>query len=717
MTATRVLVIEDNDMNQILIKDLLELEGFQVTVAANAEIGIQRAHEFLPQLILMDIQLPGMDGLSATKIIASDPDLQSIPVVALTSYAMRGDEEKAKRAGCCGYITKPIDTRSFGETITGSDKHRLTAADSGAACLQLLQDESPDLILLDIMMPEMNGYEVCLKIKSNPATASIPVLFITALTEPDDKVKGFEVGAVDFITKPFDDSELFARIGTHLALKHAQDALNNQNRVLDEQVRARTVELVKSNEMLKKEIAHRKQAQEMLQVSEAKSRAIVEALPDSVFEISREGIILSCKGSVGHLHLSPESIIGQSAYQVFPSEIADKTIRTIQATLKSGITQIYEYELPAKNERRTYESRMVKIASSEVLAITRDITEQKQAEAALREREERLRQENLQLKSAIRERCQFGNIIGKSRPMQTVYNLIMEAASSDASVVIYGESGTGKELVARAIHDMGPRRHHTFVPVNCGAIPENLLESEFFGYRKGAFTGATADNEGFLDAAQKGTLFLDEVGEISTNMQVKLLRAIDGGGFTPVGGNLWKQPDVRFIAASNRDLAELVGEGKMREDFFYRLHILPIQLPPLRERKEDLPLLIEHFMKLYAAGNGNASVDKELVDAMLCYDWPGNVRELQNTLHRFVTLKKLDFMAVSRHKPDGQDEDSGAEVTDALDYWSSIIEFEKKLISRALEQNRWHREKAAASLGLPRRTFFRKLKKLGLTQA
>ncbi len=599
----------------------------------------------------------------------------------------------------------------------GAGSYRITTANNGAACLQMLQQESPDLILLDIMMPEMNGYEVCHRIKSNPATAGIPVLFITALSDSDDKVKGLEAGAVDYITKPFDDHEVFARIETHLSLKHAQEALKDQNRVLDEKVRARTSELVKSNELLKKEIADRKQTQEMLRESEAKSRAIVDALPDSVFEISREGIIISCKGSVSHLHLEPESIIGQSIYQIYPSEIADVTMKNIQATLKSSATHIVEYELAAENERRVYESRMVKIASSGVLGITRDITEKKQVEEALREREEKLREENLQLRSTIQQRCRFGNIVGKSAAMQGVYNQIMEAAASSASAVIYGESGTGKELVARAIHDMGQRRHRAFVPVNCGAIPENLLESEFFGHRKGAFTGATADQEGFLDAAQKGTLFLDEVGEISANMQVKLLRVIDGGGYTPVGGNLTKRPDVRFIAASNRDLVELVGEGKMREDFFYRLHILPIHLPPLRDRKEDLPLLIEHFMKLYATGNENASLDEQLVDALLGYDWPGNVRELQNTLHRFVTLKKLDFMSASRSRADGPDEQSDFEVSEGLDYWSSISEFEKKLLSRALEQNRWHREKTAASLGLSRRTFFRKLKKLGLVRA
>ncbi len=194
----------------------------------------------------------------------------------------------------------------------GVRNYQITTASSGRQCLRSLRQETPDLILLDIMMPEMNGYEVCREIKSNPVTANIPVLFMSALDGSDDKVKGFEAGAVDYITKPFDEHEVLARIETHLCLKSAREALENQNQQLDEQVSARTRELVKSNELLRVEIADRKQAQEMLRESEAKSRAIIDALPDSVFEISREGVILSCKGSVSHLHLEPGSIIGNS---------------------------------------------------------------------------------------------------------------------------------------------------------------------------------------------------------------------------------------------------------------------------------------------------------------------------------------------------------------------------------------------------------------------
>ena len=194
------------------------------------------------------------------------------------------------------------------------------------------------------------------------------------------------------------------------------------------------------------------------------------------------------------------------------------------------------------------------------------------------------------LRSSQHNRDRFGNIIGKSPAIQRVYELILNAAATDANVILYGESGTGKELVAHAIHEMSSRKSGSFVPVNCGAIPETLMESEFFGHRKGAFTGAIIDKHGFLDLADGGTLFLDELGEIGQSMQVKLLRAIDGGGFTPIGGSQVKTPDLRIIAATNRDVAEQVRKGVIREDFFYRIHVIPIQLPALRERKEDIPL-------------------------------------------------------------------------------------------------------------------------------
>jgi len=299
--------------------------------------------------------------------------------------------------------------------------------------------------------------------------------------------------------------------------------------------------------------------------------------------------------------------------------------------------------------------------------------------------------------------------------MQEVYELILKATATNAAVAIYGESGTGKELVAKAIHDMSNKHDRAFVPVNCGAIPENLLESEFFGHRRGAFTGAQIDKNGLLDLVDGGTLLLDEVGELSLSLQVKLLRAIEGGGYIPVGGTENRKSDFRIISATNKNLQELVNKGLMRDDFFYRLQVIPITLPPLREHKEDIPLLVEHFLRI----NGNNKkplIPSKIMEALMNYDWPGNVRELQNVLHRYLTVKRLDFMDIAKPKLVAQDNVQIEEFSlEGLNFHSAVEDFEKGIILKGLEYNQWHKAKAASTLGLPRRTFFRKLKYLGIT--
>lgn len=375
--------------------------------------------------------------------------------------------------------------------------------------------------------------------------------------------------------------------------------------------------------------------------------------------------------------------------------------------------------------------------TGQFIASFTDITSRKQAEVALMESRENLQKENIRLKSSIRERYRFCDLIGKSQLMQEVYEFILQAAATQANVIIYGESGTGKELVAKAIHETSDRSRKGFVTVHCGAIPETLMESEFFGYKKGAFTGASIDKKGYLDEADGGTLFLDEVGEIGLNMQVKLLRAISGDGYTPVGSNMIRNADVRIIAATNRNLRDLVKKGSMREDFFYRIHILPIYLPPLRERKEDLPLLVDHFVQLH--DKRHPPLPGHIAEALLNYEWPGNVRELQNVLHRYLTLKRLDFAGGLVNRAERTD----APLTRNIDLGSSVVERstitvdqtkptqnhdhkskdnsvmnlqanEKDLIMKALLENNWHRRRTAETLGIDRKTLFRKMQKFGL---
>ncbi len=335
-----------------------------------------------------------------------------------------------------------------------------------------------------------------------------------------------------------------------------------------------------------------------------------------------------------------------------------------------------------------------------------DITKQKELEIKLHE-------ENIRLRALIKERYNFGNIIGKSPAMQQVYELIEKAAASRANVNIFGESGTGKEMVARMIHELSDRVHKAFVPVNCGAIPESLLESEFFGYKKGAFTGATADKKGYLAAADGGTLFLDELGSIPLSLQVKLLRVLEGGGYNPLGSQEVLKPDIRIIAATNANLLELLKEQKVREDFYYRIHVLPVNLPPLREREGDIALLIEYFLDKYNPEGRPVGLAEELCTALKDYDWPGNVRELENVIQRYVTLGQIDFPGKAlpstrmANTPRSQSIKSLLEVEGLR---KSMEAFEKELLLKALDANRWRREKTAKMLQITTRTLYRKLR-------
>ncbi|HDI59109.1 MAG TPA: sigma-54-dependent Fis family transcriptional regulator [Desulfobacteraceae bacterium] len=338
-----------------------------------------------------------------------------------------------------------------------------------------------------------------------------------------------------------------------------------------------------------------------------------------------------------------------------------------------------------------------------LLSTFRDVTDLKEQQMAAERRADSLGRENRVLRSSLRERYRLGDIIGRCDSMQTVYEMILKAAATDASVAIYGESGTGKELVARAIHDHGHRKGQRFLAVNCGAIQEPLFEREFFGHRKGAFSGAHADAPGYLDLAAGGTLFLDEVGELTLSMQVKLLRALEGGGYTPVGDTEPRVKDFRIISAANIPLCEKVAAGAMREDFFYRVQVIQIRLPPLRQRRQDIPLLVDHFLRQMAPCFGAVRVPGRIMDLLMDHDWPGNVRELRNVLQRYATLGHLEFFGADRPPAEAPAGDTSLNLPQA------VGRLEQALISRALAHTGGHRTRAAGLLGISRRALFRKL--------
>jgi len=337
-----------------------------------------------------------------------------------------------------------------------------------------------------------------------------------------------------------------------------------------------------------------------------------------------------------------------------------------------------------------------------LLSTFKDITEIKEQQMAAQRMADLLDSENRVLRSSLKERYRLGDILGRSPAMQDVYERILKAAATDASVAIFGESGSGKELVAHAVHKHGARKNHRFVAVNCGAVQESLFEREFFGHRKGAFSGAHADAPGYLDMADGGTLFLDEVGDLTVGMQAKLLRAIEGGGYRALGSTETKSADLRIISASNTALEDKVNSGHMRNDFFYRIQVIRIQLPPLRQRKQDIPLLVEHFLRGIKMPDGMDRIPGPIMDTLMEYDWPGNVRELRNVLQRFVTLGHLEFLS-----PREQFEPSPLPAE--MDLRSATRQLERSLISKALNRTGGNRTKAAKLLGISRRALFRKL--------
>lgn len=335
----------------------------------------------------------------------------------------------------------------------------------------------------------------------------------------------------------------------------------------------------------------------------------------------------------------------------------------------------------------------------------------------------RLEQENKQLKSALHKKYHFDNIVGQSEAITQVLELIERVSDSDSTVLIQGESGTGKELVAKAIHYNSARAEKPFIPINCGAIPGELLESELFGHIKGAFTGAVANRAGRFELANDGTLFLDEIGDMSPNLQVKILRALQERKFEPVGSAKTVESNVRIIAATNVDLDMAVEEGLFREDLFYRLNVIPIRIPALRERKSDIPLLFHYFMEEFnrSRSRGLQGITQEALQYLCHYGWPGNIRELENLVERLAILKGsgvvdvMDLPEKYRRTQDVSMNVNQIEIPDnGMDFNTAVDNYENALIMQALQKTGWNRNQAALLLKLNRTTLVEKIKKKGL---
>jgi formate hydrogenlyase transcriptional activator len=447
---------------------------------------------------------------------------------------------------------QPLNIDLLEQELAGAG-YRTVAARSGDAAIALAREAAPDLILLDVMMPGIDGYETCRRLKANEATKSIPVVFLTALKETFEKVRAFEIGAVDYVTKPFESEELLARVGVHVALR-------------------REIE------------AHRR------------SKATIHAL-----------------------------------------------------------------------------------------------VEQARSEAE-------------------------GALIGDAPALVRIREQITQVALTDSTVLVIGETGTGKELVARAVHEQSRRRERPLVKLNCAALPRELVESELFGHEKGAFTGAVAQRRGRFELADGGSLLLDEVGELPLEAQSKLLRVLQEREFERVGGTRSLRVDVRLIAATHRDLQAEVSAGRFRADLYYRLNVFPLVLPPLRERRDDIPRLIEHVARRIARRIGHPfdGVAPAFTAAACAYDWPGNVRELENVIERSLIVSRGGWVdAVGPLLPPlASPPGAGlAAVGETLE------DVERAHLQRTLDAKAWVIEGdagAACALGLNPSTLRGRLRKLGL---
>ena len=545
-----------------------------------------------------------------------------------------------------------------------ADTYKIIIALNGQEGLQIAQsDPPPDLILLDVMMPDMGGFDVCRQLKNDPHTEDIPVVFLSSLEEVENKTKGFEVGGVDYITKPFQGEEVLARVKTHI----------------------------------EKQELHRRLARENVRF-----KTLAEAAFEGIF-IHDRGRVLDVNSEASRLFdCKPHELLEQNLVDRLPAECHGAMLNEADNPYECDITNSRGDTIPVEIRTRNidFESHPVSVTAIRDLSVQKSIENEKMA----------LQNENRVLKISLKERYKFGDIIGRSPAMKYVYELVSQAASSDFNVIITGESGTGKELVARTIHELSRRKKKAFVAVNCSAITESLFEREFFGHQKGSFTGAERDQPGFFDEAHKGTLFLDELGELQPPMQVKLLRVLENGEYFPVGETKAKKADARIISATNQDLPDMVRQGNFREDLFYRIHVIDIELPPLRERREDIPLLVEFFLSRFPSQGKKPRLTGKMLDTLSHYEWPGNVRELQNTIQRFLVTKQIALPG-GRSMSEAQDEE---ELSHEDGLKRALENLEHRLIQESLHKTQWNRSQTADLLKISRWTLQRKMDKYDL---
>jgi DNA-binding NtrC family response regulator len=592
---------------------------------------------------------------------------------------------------------------------------QVTTCTSGEEGLLRVREQDFDLVLVDVSMPDLDGFAVCARLKREPRTRGIPVILVTGHScEIQDKLHGYENGADDYLMKPPGRDELLARVRVMLRLKAAQDQQARTNEQLQKTVGERTQALAQALDELKRQ---RNFAEE-----------IVKSLPVLLLVVDPEGGIhgqnelfaRTFDGVPAHLREHREL---QRLLALFNGELDPEQTMVLQ-TAHQGPRTFAVTRAGMETDGRDSERRIL-------FALT-DVTDRMVMCARMRDRDTRdLLEEIGRLRAELRGRYTMSNVIGFAAPMRQVSEIVDRVRKSRSTVLIQGESGTGKELVARAIHFDGPFAGRPFIPIHCGAIAPQLIESELFGHERGAFTGAIARKEGLFFAASGGTIFLDEIAETSADLQVKLLRVLQFGEIRPVGSTRPETVDVRIIAATHRNLAQSVRTGTFREDLFYRLNVVTIDLPPLRDRREDIPVLAQAFLKKFNALYGRledpvTGISHAALQRLDHHDWPGNVRELENVFDRAFalgvegTIQEEDLPPVLRQPgpvliaqpPNGIATARVLPQGDALE--AAVQEKEKQVILVTIRECGGDKLEAARRLGIGKSTLYRKIKALGI---
>ncbi|PKN66516.1 MAG: Fis family transcriptional regulator [Deltaproteobacteria bacterium HGW-Deltaproteobacteria-15] len=441
---------------------------------------------------------------------------------------------------------------------------------------------------------------------------------------------------------------------------------------------------------------------------ENQTKIILDSIADGVFTVDSELKITSFNRSAEKITgIMKEAAVGRYCWEVFKASICEKrcALKHTMDTGRSMVNQsVYIVNLEGEQVPISISTALLKDGQGNVIGGVETFRDLSMVE---------------ELRRQLSGRHSFQDIISKNKEMQRLFGMLEQVSESDATVLIQGESGTGKELFAKAIHSLGPRKNGPMITINCGSLPDTLLESELFGYEKGAHSTAFKDKPGRLTLANGGTLFLDEIGDISPALQVRLLRVLQDKTYEPLGSTKAQKTDVRIVAATNKNLEELVREGKFRQDLYYRINVVKMVLPPLRERREDIPLLVDHFIRKFnrLSGREIQGMSLEVMPLLMSHDFPGNIRELENIIEYATVVSKNGHIGIE-HLPDalrkGQnismDEASSRSETKEM----SFDEIERNFYSEALRQNNWKRAATAAQLGIHPTTLWRKMKKLNI---